>query len=227
MLAACSIGETVADLVSHEWHFGYIRASVMFLSLFAIAVAVERRRQVASETRYWTAIVIMSTTGTALADLFTRTLTLGYTNTSLLLITLFAAVLVLVPQATAAPRRGRRPVPDLPRPDARYWAAIMVASTLGTSLGDSVSNVLRLGFGHGTLVLGTLLAAVLVVEHRARTPHEVRYWAALVLTSTIGATSGDFLTKEEGLGFRFLPVIAAQVALFVVLAARRRPQFGI
>ena len=36
ILAACSIGETVADLVSHDLGLGYVRASAIFVGAFAV-----------------------------------------------------------------------------------------------------------------------------------------------------------------------------------------------
>jgi uncharacterized membrane-anchored protein len=231
LLAACSIGETCADLVSHELGFGYVRASAFFVGTFLVLAALERRARVQSEARYWVAIALMSTTGTALADLFTRTLQLGYVGTSALLLALFCAVLVgwkpIKSLAGARPSgtddallphvHVRLEHTDLPDTDAGYWVAIMVASTLGTSLGDFVSNDLEVGFGWGTLLLGAILASVLLAEHLATTSNVARYWAALVTTSTIGATSGDYLTKDDGLGLPFSWVIAGQVAAFTAL----------
>lgn len=236
VLAACSIGETCADLVSHELGFGYVYASTIFIATFAVLAAIERKVRIRSESRYWVAIALMSTTGTALADLFTRTLKLGYAGTSLVLSALFCGVLIGWSRI-----KGRRlvrradvldpPLPhvavhlehtDLPDTDAGYWVAIMIASTLGTSLGDFVSNVLNVGFGGGTVLLGSLLGAVLLAEHLATSSNVARYWAALVMTSTIGATSGDYLTKDDGLGLPFAWVIAVQVAVFVALILQGR-----
>lgn len=239
ILAACSIGETCADLVSHELGFGYVRASAMFIAAFLVLAAVERWIRIPDAARYWVAIALMSTTGTALADLFTRTLSLGYTGTSLFLGVLFCGALVGWDRLRNAPgvhrvdAEERLQVPvllehtELPDTDAGYWAAIMIASTLGTSLGDFVSNVLDVGFGVGTLLLGAVLAVLLLAEHVASSSSVARYWAALVTTSTIGATSGDYLTKEDGLGFPFSWVIAGQIAVFVVLILLgRRRQSG-
>lgn len=232
LLAACSIGETCADLVSHEFGWGYVRASALFVAAFLLLVALERRVRVPESARYWIAVALMSTTGTALADLFTRTLRLGYAGTSTLLLAAFAGVLfawgrirrgdgagaanVGDPAATRVPLRLEHGV--LPPTDAGYWAAIMVASTLGTSLGDFVSDGLGVGFGAGTLLLGTILAVILVAGRFVNGGSTALYWAALVTTSTIGATSGDWLTKEDGLGLAFPVVIACQVAVFGLMA---------
>ena len=232
LLAACSIGETCADLVSHEFGLGYVRASALFVAAFLALVAFERHMRVPEAARYWIAIALMSTPGTALADLFTRTLGLGYAGTSVLLLTLFCGMLLARSRFRPAASSGSHDPGDplstdvplqlehatLPPTDAGYWAAIMVASTLGTSLGDFVSDGLGVGFGAGTLLLGTILAGLLGAERFVRGADTALYWAALVATSTIGATSGDWLTKEHGLGLAFPVVIAAQVALFAALA---------
>lgn len=236
VLAACSIGETCADLVSHELGFGYVYASAIFVGAFAVLGMIERQVRVGNASRYWVAIALMSTTGTTLADLFTRTLGLGYAGASVFLGSLFCGVLVgwrRMKRSVVGQRADTLdpPLPhvvvhlehtDVPDTDAGYWAAIMIASTLGTSLGDLVSNVADIGFGGGTLLLGSVLAAVLLAEHLATRSNVARYWAALVTTSTIGATSGDYLTKEDGLGFPFAWVITVQVAIFVALIALDR-----
>lgn len=237
ILAACSIGETVADLVSHDLGLGYVRASAIFIGSFALLATVERRMRLSAAARYWSALAIMSTTGTALADLFTRTLGLGYAGASLVLGMLFLVVVAGWPllQRTRTVRRADAADRFLPHAhvhlehtqladtDAGYWAAVMVASTLGTSLGDFVSNAPDLGFAGGTLLLGSLLAAVLAAEHVAVRASTARYWIALITASTIGATSGDYLTKDDGLGLPSSGVIAAQLVVLValLLVARR------
>ncbi len=217
VLSACSIGETLGDLVSHEWGFGYVWASLLFLALFAGLLWVERQFEASRKTRYWLTIAVMSTLGTTLADLFTRTLHLGYTWTSIVLIILFMGILILKQKQPTHTFQKNGLASDLPETDRYYWAAIMVASTLGTSLGDFVSNVLHLGFARGSLWLGGLLTAMLVIEELAVAPSPARYWSALILASTIGATTGDFLTKAEGLGFGFMSVIPIQVAILALL----------
>lgn len=236
MLSACAMGEASADYFSHgPLHLGYARASLLLGTFVVLALVAERRAHVANEARYWTTIVVMSTAGTTIADYLSRTLKLGYVWSSLLLIALFAGTLLVWKRSSSAPARdvpardtllphadlgaGVRP---LPATDARYWAAIMVASTLGTTLGDALTNGTRLGFGGATVLLGAALLAVLAVEQRAQVRNEARYWTALVLASTIGATSGDYVMKAEGLNLGYAGGIGALVGLFLVIVALRR-----
>lgn len=245
------MGEASADFFSHgPLHMGYARASLLLGTLVVLALIAERRAHVANEARYWTTIVVMSTAGTTIADFLSRTLELGYLWSSLLLIALFVGTLWVWKRSSSTPARGApardtllphvdvpaglagegllphadigAAVRTLPATDARYWAAIMVTSTLGTTLGDALTNGTRLGFGGATVMLGAGLLGVLAVEQRAHVRNEARYWTALVLASTIGATSGDYVMKEDGLNLGYAGGIGALVGLFLLIVAIRR-----
>ncbi len=244
ILSACTMGETAGDFFSFGLKFGYAWASCFLLTLLTLALIAEARAKTPNEARYWTTIVIMSTTGTAMADFLTRTLKLGYGGGSALLTSLFGLVYLAEKIYKRAKHRsaGDSGLPhisldvasksvlpqikigahthSLPATDFFYWAAILVASTFGTTMGDFVADVLGFGFGGGTLFLGSLLALVLFVEFRSHIPNKPRYWTALVITSTIGATTGDFLTKEDalnlGYGWGSLILIGVFAVIFLI-----------
>ena len=223
------MGETAGDFVSFGLRFGYGWASCTLIVLLVIALVAETRAKAPNAARYWTTIVIMSTTGTAMADFLTRTLKLGYGRGSALLIALFGVIYFSERRFKAAFSRKAASADNsvlphinmqtrsLPATDAFYWAAILIASTFGTTMGDFVSDVLNLGFGGASLLLGSLLAIVLTVEFRAKTVNKPRYWAALVITSTIGATTGDFLTKPDALNLGYGWGSSILIAVFVVI----------
>ena len=250
IVSACCIGETLGDFISHGLKLGYAVGSAGLFVLFATVLFVELRAKVKNEARYWTAVVITSTTGTTMADFTSRTLKLGYAVASAGFIVVLA-VLFYVAHRSSAPasskppllpaidiegggKAGILPSVDIESParstllaDAIYWILILVVSTFGTTMGDYVSTGLGLGSGKGSLVLGGLLAVVLTVELLAKTPNQIRYWTAIVITSTVGATFGDFLTKDDGLGLGFAVGTAVLFAAFLLivvvgrLAARR------
>ena len=156
ILSGCTMGETAADFLSHgPMHLGYGLASVILVAFVFAALYAEFRAKVPNEGRYWTAIIIMSTAGTTLADFLSRTLELGYFWSTVMLVVLFVISLVirrkgrpahesLLPHVDiTASSAGALPhieisqsAKALPQTDVRYWTAIMVASTLGTTLGD-------------------------------------------------------------------------------------------
>ncbi len=208
------MGETAGDFVSFGLKFGYAWASCLLLALLVIALVVEARAKAPSEARYWTTIVIMSTTGTAMADLLTRTLKLGYARGSAVLITVFGIIYFIE-------RRRKIDInvktKGLPATDAFYWAGILVVSTFGTTMGDFVADVLNLGFGGAALLLGALLAIVLTREFLSKTSSKPRYWTAVVISSTIGATTGDFLTKPDALNLGYGWGSAILIGVFAII----------
>jgi uncharacterized membrane-anchored protein len=232
ILAACTFGETAADFLSHgPMGLGYVVASLILGTGVLIALLAERRAKRPSEVRYWATIVIMATAGTTIADMLSRTFELGYIVSTALLTVVFAVTFVAwrshAPE-TPEPRHphdSMLPPEDIegkrrtiPATNARYWAAIMVASTLGTTLGDALSNGTELGFGNCALLLGAFLAVLLTVEYLAKTPNEPRYWTALVTCSTIGATTGDWITHEEGLDLGYYAGTVVVIVVFVAVA---------
>jgi uncharacterized membrane-anchored protein len=213
ILSACTMGETAGDYLSFGLKLGYGWSAVILSSVLLIVLVIEAMAKTQNEYRYWITVIIMSTTGTAFADFLTRTLALGYAKGSALLITLFVLIYLAErfykSNKRAASKAGQKNVFDsvdddiktigIPKTDAFYWVSILVASTFGTTMGDFTSDVLGLGFGGGALFLGALLLIVLIVDYRLKVAGVALYWTALVIASTIGATTGDFLTKEDAL----------------------------
>lgn len=110
---------------------------------------------------------------------------------------------------------------NVPVVDARYWAAIVVASVLGTSFGDFVSNTLALGFGGAALTVGTVLAAIFIAERVLPWPSVAWYWGAVVFTRTAATDCGDFLSRTADLGNGPVSAILAGLLAIYLLAMWR------
>lgn len=213
ILSACTMGETAGDFLSFGLELGYGLSAIILSSVLLVVLIIEAKAKAQNEYRYWIMVVIMSTTGTAFADFLTRTLELGYAWGSALLITVF--ILIYFAERfykstkTKGSAAGHQNVFDnvdeniktigVPKTDAFYWVSILVASTFGTTMGDFTSDVLGLGFGGGALFLGALLLIVLIIDYHSKFAAVALYWTALVIASTIGATTGDYLTKPDAL----------------------------
>lgn len=241
ILAACTMGETAGDYLSFGMGLGYGLSAIILFALLVIVLIIEAKAKSPNEYRYWATVIVMSTTGTALADFITRTLELGYTWGSALLITLF----ILIYFAERFYKSGRRSrsaageqsvfdtldrdikTAGVPSTDSFYWISILVASTFGTTMGDFTSDVLGLGFGGGALFLGVLLLVVLIIGYRAKSATVALYWTSLVIASTIGATTGDYLTKPDaldlGYGLGSLILLSALAAIFLLRYYMTRP----
>ncbi len=228
ILSACMIGETVGDYFSFGLQLGYGWSAIILSCFLAIALIVEGKAKKQSEARYWLTIIIMSTSGTAFADFITRTLALGYGWGSALLIILFVTVFfaerLYLSRNKQIPQQIEKNIShgSLPQTNVFYWTSILIASTFGTTMGDFVSNGLELGFGGGSMLLMSLLIITLFLEFRSKAETILYYWIALVIASTIGATTGDYLTKPDALNLGYGIGSAILIALFTIIFFTRR-----
>ncbi len=83
---------------------------------------------------------------------------------------------------------------NIPILDIHYWITILVASVLGTTFGDFISNDLKLGFVGGLLVLSVVIAIIFIAESKVKWNSVVWYWAAIVIARTAATNLADFLT---------------------------------
>ncbi|HEY0315012.1 MAG TPA: hypothetical protein VGC28_01975, partial [Sphingomonas sp.] len=84
----------------------------------------------------------------------------------------------------------------MPRVDARYWAAIAMASLFGTNLGDLYAHDSGLGLIGGVPILVALAAAVFLVERRDQTPRELYYWLLIIIIRTGATNLADYFKHQ-------------------------------
>ncbi len=101
-----------------------------------------------------------------------------------------------------------------------FWLMKICATTLGETAGDLFSMTLGAGYAVSSIVLLGLFAVALAVQMRARTFHPALYWTVVLLTSTAGTTSCDFMDRSLGLGYT-LGSSLLFACLVLVLAAWR------
>jgi len=218
------LGETTPNASASAWHPGYLIGTGIFAVIFAIAVALQIRARAFNPWLYWTTIVASTTVGTTLADFADRSLGIGYTGGSSLLLVLLLGSLFVWYRTT-----GTIAVDSVR--DARsewfYWLTITFSQTLGTALGDWVADTQGLGYTGGILVFGGLLALVAVLYFTTRVSRTALFWSAFVLTRPLGAVVGDFLDKPHAKGGLELSrytgslVLLGAIALLVLLFPQR------
>ena len=164
---------------------------------------------------FWITKICATTLGETAGDLLAQTMNVGYGTSSLILLGLFLVVL-------AGQLAVSRYIPAL------YWATILATSTAGTTMSDYMDRTLGLGYATGSLILVSLLGLVLglwwlrekslsVTEIRTRTG-EVFYWAAILVSNTLGTALGDFLADDSGLGFGGGALLIGGLLAVLVLA---------
>jgi uncharacterized membrane-anchored protein len=196
-ILATTLGETGGDAVSMSMDLGYLVATGIFMATFVAAVFAQVRARHFHAMLYWTTIVASTTVGTTMADFATRSLGIGYTGGSALLLGLLLASLFTWHRAL-----GSISVASISGPKAEifYWVTIMFSQTLGTALGDWTADTQGLGYLGAAVIFGGMLLLLVVLHYTTRLSKTVLFWAAFVLTRPLGAVVGDFLDKPVANG---------------------------
>jgi uncharacterized membrane-anchored protein len=222
-IAATTLGETGGDTVTMTLNWGYLAGTAIFVvALLALVVAQILARGF-RPWLYWLTIIASTTFGTTMADFADRSLGIGYTGGSTLLLVCLLAVL-----AAWHWSEGTISVETVstPRVEAFYWAAITFSQTLGTALGDWMADTSGLGYGGGALVFAAGLALLVAAYYWTGVSRVLLFWAAFILTRPLGATVGDFLDKPIDHGGLALsrPLASAAITVFIIGCILLLPQ---
>ena len=230
-IAATTLGETGGDSVTMTWlhadihphNGGYLIGTAIFAAVFVAAVIAQIAARRFHPWIYWIAIVASTTVGTALADLCDRSLGIGYTGgTSILLacvlgsLALWYFTLGSINVQTVA----------TPKVEIFYWVTITFSQTLGTALGDWAADTGGLGYGGGVLVFAAGLVILAILYYSTNISRVFLFWAAFILTRPLGATVGDLLDKPVHDGGLALsrPLASVVIAVFIVACVLILPQ---
>jgi uncharacterized membrane-anchored protein len=224
-ILATTLGETGGDAVTMSWlgettpeakAGGYLIGTAIFGVIFIAAVLVQIRAKKFHPFLYWLTIIATTTVGTTLADYCTRSLGIGYTGGSTILLVCVIASLLIWRWATGSISIE---TVSTPRVEIFYWVTIMFSQTLGTALGDWVADTNDMGYLGAAAVFGGLLLLTALLYYLTSFSRVILFWAAFILTRPLGATVGDFLDKPIAQGGLALSRYTASFALLVVIVA--------
>ena len=213
---ATTLGETGGDAVSMSMDLGYLIGTAIFAAIFIVAVIAQVSARRFHPLLYWTTIIATTTVGTTMADYATRSLGIGYTGGTTILLGLLLASLWLWYRTL-----GSIAVDTVssPRSEVFYWVTIMFSQTLGTALGDWTADTAGLGFDGGALVFGAMLIVLAVLHWRTAISRTTLFWAAFILTRPLGAVVGDLLDKPVAEGGLALSRYTASAVLVIFILA--------
>ena len=224
-ILATTLGETGGDAVTMSWlgettaegnGWGYLIGTAIFGVIFVAAVLVQIKAKKFHPFIYWLTIVATTTVGTTLADYCTRSLGIGYTGASAILL-----VLVIISLLTWRWSTGSISVETVstPKVEIFYWVTIMFSQTLGTALGDWVADTNDMGYLGAAAIFGGLILVTALLYYFTTISHAILFWAAFILTRPLGAVVGDFLDKPIAQGGLALSRYTASLALLAVIVA--------
>jgi uncharacterized membrane-anchored protein len=203
--------------------WGYLAGTALFLGFLAVLVIAQILAKRFHPFLYWATIIASTTFGTTMADFADRSLGIGYTGGSALLLVCLFTVLGLWYWSEGTISVNTVTTPKV---EVFYWAAITFSQTLGTALGDWVADTGGLGYQGGALVFAAGLAVIGGLYLWTKVSRVWLFWSAFIITRPFGATVGDFLDKplnHGGLAFS-RPLASAVIAMFIIACLLVLPQ---
>jgi len=224
-ILATTLGETGGDAFTMSWlgettarakGSGYLIGTAIFGVIFVAAVLVQIKAKKFHPFLYWLTIVATTTVGTTLADYFNRSLGVGYTGGSAILLTCVVASLLIWRWSSGSISIETVTTPKV---EIFYWVTIMFSQTLGTALGDWVADTNEMGYVGAATVFGSLLLLTALLYYFTSSSRVILFWTAFILTRPLGAVVGDFLDKPIAKGGLALSRYSASISLVVVIVA--------
>lgn len=223
-ILATTLGETGGDCMSMSMDMGYLTSTLLFAIVLVGTTITQILSREFHPLIYWTTIIASTTVGTTLADLVTRSLGIGYTGGSTVLLVLLSSLLYVWKRTL-----GSLSIADIstPRAEIFYWVTITFSQTLGTALGDWVADTAGMGYFGAAVIFGGLLSMVAALYFWSTISRTTLFWSAFILTRPLGAVVGDLVDKPVSDGGLALSrytatAVLATLILTLVLALPHR-----
>lgn len=173
------LGETTAEATG----YGYLIGTAFFGVIFIASVAFQIKASKFHPLLYWFTIIATTTVGTTLADYTTRSLGIGYTGGSTILLVCVIGSLAIWKSVT-----GTIDIASVrtPRAETFYWTTIMFSQTLGTALGDWFADTADLGYLGAAAVFGAGLLILVLLHYFTSVSRTILFWIAFILTRPLG-----------------------------------------
>lgn len=187
-----------------------------FLALIFIAIwFLERSSKNQTEIYFWSAIIVIRTAATNLADSMLGDLSINF----YLLATFFSSTLLYL----ALKWQNQRSVPTdsffILETTAQYWVMMAFAGILGTIIGDHLAD--SMGLFNASLLTTLIMMALVYFGHKKVLPLTAFYWFGIVFARISGTDIGDWLAKSitkggAGFGLPLATFISGSLFFFVL-----------
>ena len=196
-ILATTVGETAADFLNINLHFGLTGTSIAMSVLLAIALVRQILYGRYVPWSYWLTVVLISVVGTLITDNLVDNLGVSLQTTTVVFALALAATFAL--WHASEHTLSIHSIYTLRR-ELFYWAAILFTFALGTAAGDLAAEGLALGYGQSLLIFGGMIALTTGAYYLLNANAVLCFWIAYVLTRPLGASLGDLLSQPAKLG---------------------------
>ena len=189
---ATTIGETAADFLSFNLHFGLSLTSILMIVLLLIALLIQVRSKKYTPWIYWVVVVLISIVGTLITDNLVDNFGVSLQTTT---ITFSVALLAtFITWHVSEKTLSIHSIVTRKR-ELFYWAAILFTFALGTAAGDLAAEGWKLGYATSAMIFAGMIALVALTQFVLKVNTIFAFWVAYILTRPFGASFGDWLSQ--------------------------------
>lgn len=199
-IMATTVGETAADFLNADLHFGLTGTSIFMGGLLTIALVFQLRAQRYVPSIYWISVVLLSVFGTLVTDNLVDNF--GVAMQTITIIFSVALTATFVAWYASEKTLSIHSI-HTTRREVFYWVAILFTFALGTAAGDLIAEGMHLGYAISALAFGAIIAVIALAHYAFKLNAVLAFWIAYILTRPFGASCGDWLAKpiaEGGIG---------------------------
>lgn len=213
-IVATTLGETLGDFISMTLKLGYLTGIVITSVFFIVLLYVQLKAKKFNPISFWLVIIATTTLGTEISDFIDRSLNLGYTLGSLIL--LMGLICTLYLWNKKYNNLNVNPIIENQK-ELYFWIAVLFSNSLGTAFGDYLSDIIGFSYLQGALITAIIIVIVILLHYYTKLNEVVLFWLAFVFTRPFGATFGDFLTKPIIKGGLDLGTLQASIVSIVIM----------
>ncbi len=214
-IVATTLGETLGDFIAQTLNLGYSTGIAITLVFFIALLFVQLKTTNYKPVAFWLVIIATTTLGTEISDFIDRSLNLGYTIGSLIL--LIGLLLTLYYWHKKYNNLNVTPINEKPK-ELYFWIAVLFSNSLGTAFGDYLGDVIGLSYLQGALITASIIIIVVLLHYFTKLNEILLFWLAFVFTRPFGATFGDFLTKPTTKGGLDLGTLQASIVSIIIMS---------
>ncbi|MBK5214408.1 MAG: hypothetical protein JJE55_12185 [Flavobacteriaceae bacterium] len=211
-----TVGETAADYISVNLKLGLSKTTILMGLITIVVVIWNFRQKKYYPPSYWLLIVMMSIEGTLITDFLVENLSVSLLTLDVIFTIAMAVVFFLWYK-----KEKSLSIHSINN-DARekfYWIIVLTTFALGTGVGDTVSEYLKVGYLYSLIIFGSIFVLAGILYYTKIINAVLAFWIAFIVTRPIGASLGDLFIqtpKDGGLG---VSITTINSVFFVVIIA--------
>ena len=183
------------NLTGQAW-FGlkHLGPLPLLIVAFVAVYLIEKKDRRLGEAYFWTAIILIRTAATQIADTVNGDLGLS------LVYLIGGLALALTYLALQWQTKRTKPLDPVLVPDTTltYWLTMLVAGVLGTVIGDELWHIM--GLASSSLVLSVVMGILVFLGHKSFLKLTALYWFGVLFARIAGTAVGDWLAKTVARG---------------------------